>query len=437
MNENCILNHILRVMKNLNFLIILYTSVMIFCGLQGYIQENTAMNFLAQVNTLPEAPWKIPVLTICLFGCCVLLMNMENIQGRGLVLKVCLELRIAVWISSFLGFSYTGMILLILADTIRYIPRTKGQIPFAVIIGLFYLLIDYDLITICRDIIPLDAYLAYYQKDVTAVWLGIRNVASSLNVLVFIIYMIMLVRVQMNEKERIMVLNERLDALYSDLLDANVQLEEYARESVKMAETKERNRLAREIHDTIGHALTGIITGIDACMALMDVAPEVAKKQFGAIGEVARQGMTDVRRSVRALRPDALEKFDLENALSRTINDMCTATNAEIEYQCDTRLDCFTEDEEDMIYRIVQESITNAIRHGHANYIRVLIGCTGDTLQISVKDNGIGCKDIKEGFGLHHMKERLEMLGGSLRYNGKEGFEVEACIPIRRGMEDV
>ena len=60
MNENCIL----RVMKNLNFLIILYTSVMIFCGLQGYIQENTAMNFLAQVNTLPEAPWKIPVLTI-------------------------------------------------------------------------------------------------------------------------------------------------------------------------------------------------------------------------------------------------------------------------------------------------------------------------------------------------------------------------------------
>ena len=234
-----------------------------------------------------------------------------------------------------------------------------------------------------------------------------------------------------------MVLNERLDALYSDLLDANVQLEEYARESVKMAETKERNRLAREIHDTIGHALTGIITGIDACMALMDVAPEVAKKQLGAIGEVARQGMTDVRRSVRALRPDALEKFDLENALSRTINDMCTATNAEIEYQCDTRLDCFTEDEEDMIYRIVQESITNAIRHGHANYIRVLIGCTGDTLQISVKDNGIGCKDIKEGFGLHHMKERLEMLGGSLRYNGKEGFEVEACIPIRRGMEDV
>ena len=76
------------------------------------------MNFLAQVNTLPEAPWKIPVLTICLFGCCVLLMNMENIQGRGLVLKVCLELGIAVWISSFLGFSYTGMILLILADKV-------------------------------------------------------------------------------------------------------------------------------------------------------------------------------------------------------------------------------------------------------------------------------------------------------------------------------
>lgn len=70
---------------------------------------------------------------------------------------------------------------------------------------------------------------------------------------------------------------------------ANVRLEEYARESVKMTETRERNRLAREIHDTLGHALTGIITGIEACTALMDVAPEATKIQLSAIAEVARR----------------------------------------------------------------------------------------------------------------------------------------------------
>lgn len=436
MRENRTLNHILLVMKNLNLWIILYTSVLMFSGLRGYIQENTALNFLSEITTLPIVSWKIPVLAIILFGCCMLLMNMDDITGMGLILKVCLELGISVWISYLLGFSYTGMVLLVLADTVRYIPRSKWQIPFAAIICLFYLAIDYDLISVYRDLIPLDAYLAYYQKDVMAVQLGIRNASASLNMLIFVIYMIMLVRVQMNEKEKIMLLNERLNSLNNDLLEANVRLEEYARESVKMAETKERNRLAREIHDTLGHALTGIITGLDACIALMDVAPDVAKQQMKAIVDVARQGMTDVRRSVRALRPDALEKFNLENALSRTINDMCTATNAEIEYHCETSLDCFNEDEEDVIYRIVQESITNSIRHGHARYIKIIIKREGQMLNICIRDNGIGCGDVKKGFGLHHMEERINLLHGNLKYSGDDGFVVEASIPIRQGMEE-
>ena len=123
----------------------------------------------------------------------------------------------------------------------------------------------------------------------------------------------------------------------------------------------------------------------------------------------------------------------MENAISRTINEICTATSAEIEYICEARLDCFTEDEEDVIYRIVQESITNAIRHGKADYIRISIRREQEMLKIGIKDNGIGCADIKKGFGLHHMEERLSMLNGSLSYDGRDGFEVKAAIPIRWG----
>ena len=108
-----------------------------------------------------------------------------------------------------------------------------------------------------------------------------------------------------------MHLNNQLNSANDELKYVNMQLSEYAKESEKMAETKERNRLAREIHDTLGHSLTGIITGIEACTTLMDVAPEATKEQLKAIAEVARQGITDVRRSVKALRPDALESQTL------------------------------------------------------------------------------------------------------------------------------
>ena len=158
--------------------------------------------------------------------------------------------------------------------------------------------------------------------------LGIKNVTSSLNTFIFLIYMIMVVRIQMDEKERILELNNQLNSANSELQQANIQLEDYATESVKMAEMKERNRLAREIHDTLGHALTGIITGIEACTTLMDVAPEATKEQLKAIAEVARQGITDVRRSVNALRPDALEKSGLESALITLVKEMRSATSA-------------------------------------------------------------------------------------------------------------
>ncbi|MDE7311521.1 MAG: sensor histidine kinase [Eubacterium sp.] len=278
--------------------------------------------------------------------------------------------------------------------------------------------------------------MGYYKKDVQSVLAGMRNVLNSLNFVVFLIYMILLIRVQLGEKERILSLNKQLNETNEELKRANLKLEKYAQESVEAAETRERNRLAMEIHDTLGHALTGIITGIEACTVLMDAAPEATKVQLKAIAEVARQGATDVRRSIKALRPDALEKMDLEKALMQMMDEMRSSTNVEIVYECSAGLHVFNEDEENVIYRIVQETITNAIRHGRADRIIVRIGRKFDMLGIHIEDNGRGCNEIQKGFGLHHMEERLSMLQGSLKYSGENGFIVEAQIPIRWGMEE-
>ena len=202
-----------------------------------------------------------------------------------------------------------------------------------------------------------------------------------------------------------------------------------------MGETRERNRLAREIHDTLGHILTGISVGVDAVSVLMDVSPEAAKKQLATIGDMARTGLNDVRRSVRKLKPDALERMSLENAIFQMTEEMSKGTNTKIYFASYMDKLEFEPDIEETLYRIVQESTTNAIRHGKATEIWIRISEKNGEMILMVSDNGRGCADIEEGFGLKHMRERVELAGGSLFYEGVFGFTVIVKIPIRRRPE--
>lgn len=426
---------IFKCMTSLNLIIILYIAGSMAASLTGYVRENTALSFLQQVNAVTIVPWKIPIAALLLYGGLLFFLAVQNESSLLFYVKTGLEIIISLLISYLLNFSYTGMLLLILADVTRRFPKAKRKFAVIGIICGVYLLSDYNLVSGRYGITALDTYLAYYRSDVQAIMLGLRNVLNSLNILIFIFYIILLIREQMSEKERILSLNDKLNEANEELRLANIQMEEYARESIKNAETRERNRLAREIHDTLGHTLTGIITGLDACVTLVDAAPDATKEQLKVIADVARNGMTDVRRSVKALRPDALEKMELPKALTAMIDEMKKATHAQIEYDCTAALKNFNKDEEEIIYRIVQESITNAIRHGKADKIWISISMEYNVLSVKIKDNGVGCAKIEKGFGLHHMEERLNMLHGSLYCNGEEGFLMEAKIPIRWGEE--
>lgn len=435
-DENRISDYVLLFMKNLNLITIVYISLLMYHSMTGYIREGTARELLSELHILPIPMRLVPVLAVGLYSCCLLMMSIRDVSGLGLLLKILLEILLGVSVSSVLGFSSKGIFLLILAENMRFFPKSRLKLPIAVGMCLLYLAIDADMISVYGRMIPITQYLQYYQSQVRVILEGILNMAEALNMLLFLIYMLFLIRIQTNEKERVLELNDELNQVNSKLQEANLQLERYARESEKMAETRERNRLAREIHDTLGHTLTGIIAGLDACVAIMDIAPEATKMQLQAITDVARQGMTDVRRSVKALRPDALGKLSLEEALKKSIEEMRQATQAEIRYSCTAELRHFSEDEEDVIYRIVQESITNSIRHGHADQIKIEIRRVYNKLQIYIADNGIGCEEVKKGFGLHHMEERIQMLQGSLEYESKNGFTVRVELPVRWGQEE-
>lgn len=255
----------------------------------------------------------------------------------------------------------------------------------------------------------------------------------SLNILVFIVYMIILMRNQMKENARIALLNIQLETANAKLKEMNAQLQDYAQMQEKMGETKERNRIAREIHDTLGHTMTGLSAGIDACIAMIDFSVDETKKQLNKISKVARQGIQDIRRSVNKLRPDALEHLNLEAAMEKMMEEMMEVSDVQIRYECEVPALKFNPDEEDAIYRVVQEGITNAIRHGKAANIDVHIKKENKWLVLSIQDDGVGCEEIKSGFGLIHIRERIQMLNGEVTYDGSHGFHIVAKIPIRWG----
>ena len=436
MNEEYVPKYVLSMMKNLNMVVILYLTMVTAHSLSGYIFENSAMDFLMKVKRIPMEPWKLPMVSIGLYVCLLLLMSIPSRSKTRFLLKTIMELSIVFAISYVLNFSYTGLVLLIIADTMSYFSDMKQRILLVASIFVLYMLMDYDLLSARYSIISIEACWAYYNGETRSLLLGFKNILNSFNTIFFISYTIVLILTEVREKERVLDLNERLNLVNQELRTANEKLEEFARESEKAAETRERNRLAREIHDTLGHSLTGIATGIDACVMLVDIAPEATKEQLKAIANVARQGIKDVRRSVKALRPDALEAMDLKSALIQMMEETKKSTGVEIVYSLETKLKNFNKDEADVIYRILQESITNAIRHGKADKIKVRIEREFQMLKIHVEDNGIGCKNIQKGFGLHHMEERLDMLKGSLSCGGDKGFVIDASIPIRWGTEE-
>ena len=146
--------------------------------------------------------------------------------------------------------------------------------------------------------------------------------------------------------------------------------------------------------------------------------------------------MTDVRRSVNELRPDALEQRDLLSAIHKMISQMSATSKVEITLDKSAGRLTLGEDEEEVIYRIIQESITNSIRHGKADKVRIWMTREYNIVTITIKDNGVGAPNIEPGFGLAHMKERLDMLGGKIHVDGSDGFCLMAEIPIRWGKEN-
>ena len=211
-------------MKNLNLITIVYISLLMYHSMTGYIREGTARELLSELHILPIPMRLVPVLAVGLYSCCLLMMSIRDVSGLGLLLKILLEILLGVSVSSVLGFSSKGIFLLILAENMRFFPKSRLKLPIAVGMCLLYLAIDADMISVYGRMIPITQYLQYYQSQVRVILEGILNMAEALNMLLFLIYMLFLIRIQTNEKERVLELNDELNQVNSKLQEANLQL---------------------------------------------------------------------------------------------------------------------------------------------------------------------------------------------------------------------
>ncbi len=432
MSRERVITNLQQAVYLLNFVVVCLVAGSMTLSIFRIVDAMDAEAFLSLIQVRPWRPWTILVMSVAGYLYLVLCSCLGQFwEDKGRYVRFLItfwEMVLCIGTTVAMNMNYDGLVLLVVADLVRGQKGSRQKLILGIAVVGLYTIVNYNLIGPYFNVIPWDVFLTAYRASTQAFLRGSLSVLSSMNLVLFILYMTMLIQDEYQERERIQNLNEQL-------AQANQKLKEYAAEAEKNAEIRERNRLAREIHDTLGHSLTGIVAGIDACLTMLDISPEATKKQLVKIGDVARQGMTDVRRSVRKLRPDALEKLDLEEAVVKMLRDTQAASGARIHFQNQAGSLKFHEDEEEVLYRVVQEATTNAIRHGHAGEIWISISMAEQWLTIHVKDNGTGCEHVTEGFGLKHMQERLNLLEGTLEYGNQEGFFIIARIPIRWGEE--
>lgn len=421
-----------RIMLLLNLAICGYLAGIFLLTPYYAVQQAEGIRFVQALGALPSKSRTLLLTALCLAA----LLVVAALHRLGWLpmprLVYWLEPALALCVIMTLHFDYNGLLLLVVVDLIDGL-HGRGRVLFLGAMTSLYLLTSLETLPSLFHMVPVGEYLLYYDAHIRQIMQSSIGVLSALHLVLFVAYMVLLIGQRTEENSAIRRLNGELEQANDKLSALNEQLRAYAAESEAMAETRERNRLAREIHDTLGHALTGITAGADACVQMLDISPEMAKAQMERIAATARQGMNDVRRSVRALRPDALERLQLTQAIGKLCEEMQTTSGAAIALRVQTENLGLSPDEEDTVYRIVQESLTNAIRHGKASAVSVDITSMARRLTIVIQDNGVGCATVMPGFGLRHMRERLRLLGGTLRVDGTNGFRIEAEIPLRWG----
>lgn len=264
-------------------------------------------------------------------------------------------------------------------------------------------------------------------------YLLLRDVETALAMLLpygggFVFFIAISVSLIQQQRER-----QLAERLLVELEATHHQLQAYAVQVEALAVAEERNRLAREIHDSLGHYLTTITVQLEAAGKLVAVRPERAAEAIATAQGLAREGLAEVRRSVAALRASPLDMASLGEAIGELVETLHAGgivTTFTIERDAhplpiQTRM---------ALYRAAQEGLTNVRKHANASAAHVTLAYEPERAVLTISDNGTGQHgQDPEGFGLLGLRERVALLGGSLEAGDcpEGGFRLRVEVPVK------
>jgi signal transduction histidine kinase len=222
-----------------------------------------------------------------------------------------------------------------------------------------------------------------------------------------------------------------LEQAYEQQARANLRLKRYAIALEELTISRERNRLARELHDTLAHSLSAVTVQLEAVRSLRGVDPIAAQVMLDRADETARSGLTEARRALQDLRASPLQELGLSLALRDLAKSAAERSGAVLNLELpEQSLDSLTPAVEQGVYRIAQETLENVIRHSEAQSIEFHLQHTPEHLSLTITDDGRGIDNAmlragrtggQDGLGLRGMKERAALMGGKLEIAEQEG----------------
>ncbi|MDW5299418.1 MAG: sensor histidine kinase [Sedimentibacter sp.] len=260
-------------------------------------------------------------------------------------------------------------------------------------------------------------YLIYYKFNMS-------NISQMLFFLMLnVLILIIAAFAQHNKQEK-----ERKDILYKELLDAHKKLKEYTDVQKKLSVIEERNRIARDIHDTLGHNMTALIMQLQMAEHYMKTDSSKSEQLLTNSLKTAKDSMSGIREVVETLRgkesalsPDKAIKILVDEFSEKTgaVIDLKITGEVTKNYGANTA-----------IYHILQEALTNAVRHGNATRIWMELNYSNNFIKFNIKDNGSGAEVLNEGFGMKGIRERVKFFNGDVEFASGDGFYINGFLNL-------
>jgi signal transduction histidine kinase len=209
------------------------------------------------------------------------------------------------------------------------------------------------------------------------------------------------------------------------LSEANARLAQYASTLEQLTISRERNRLARELHDVLAHTLSGVAVELEGLRAMLRLDVERANGLLSHALQAIREGLSESRRAVKELRAQPLDDLGLALAVRALAESYATRFDFGIELSIDPDLGDYGAEVQQCVYRIAQEALTNIAEHAQAHHAQLVLKRDRDHLRLIIRDDGCGfdpnlCAEEYQ-YGLLGMRERAEMIGGCLAVTSQVG----------------